>query len=136
MARPASFSIEFAVTTRFDVLYSLYWLTSNAASPVDPWKEKALLRLPRDFERLAKRVAPLPIFWPLLADAIQGLPGEVTFEELLSALREMPVDHLQENILSGIFHDRDTVDSLLAHKQNLKQVLANDTLPGGELLAP
>lgn len=136
MARPASFSIEFAVTPRFDVFYSLYWLTSNAPSPVDPWKEKALLRLPRDFERLAKRVAPLPIFWPLLADAIQGLPGEVTFEELLSALREMPVDHLQKNILSGIFHDRNAVDLLLAHKLNLKQVLANEMLPGGELLTP
>jgi len=136
MVRSASFSIEFAVTPRFDVFYSLYWLTSSAPSAVDPWKEKALLRLPRDFERVAKSVAPLPIFWPLLADAIQGLPGEVTFEELLSALREMPVERLQENILSGIFHDRDTVDSLLAHKQNLKQVLANEMLPGGELLAP
>src|SRR2546429_7330667 len=123
MSRPASFSIEFAVTPRFDVFYSLYWLTSSAPSPVDPWKEKALGRLPRDFERVAKRVAPLPIFWPLLADAIQGIPGEVTIEEILSTIREIPVDDLQKNLLSGIFHDQETVDALLARKKNLMQVL-------------
>src|SRR5438874_2445023 len=135
--KPAgSFRIEFAVTPRFDVFYALYTLASNTPTPLARWKEMAVGRLPRDFDRVAKRVAPLPIFWPLLADAIQGLPGEVSFEEMLSALREMPVERLQENILSGIFHDRDTVDSLLAHKQNLKQVLANEMLPGGELLAP
>jgi len=136
MARAASLSIEFAVTPRFDLFYSLYWLVSNAPSPVDPWKAKALPRLPRDFERVAKRVAPLPIFWPLLADAIQGLTGEVTFEELLAALREMPVDRLQRNILSGIFHDGDTVDSLVAQEQTLKQVVVNEKLLGGELLTP
>src|SRR5438477_6685359 len=130
MTRNGSLRIEFAVTPRFDVFYALYTLTSSAHTPLETWKEKALRRLSRDFERVAKSVAPLPIFWPLLADAIQGLPGEVTFEELLSALREMPVERLQKNILSGIFHDRDTVDSLLAHKQNLKQVLANEMLPG------
>jgi ArsR family transcriptional regulator, repressor of sdpIR and other operons len=136
MTRAGPLSIEFAVTPRFDVFYALYWLTSSAPSALDPWKEKALRQLPRDFEPVARRVAPLPIFWPLLADAIQGIPGEVTFDELLSALREMSADELQRSILSGIFHDRASVDSLVAQKQTLKQVIANDKLPGGELLAP
>lgn len=138
MARPGSSSpsIEFAVTPRFDVFYALYWLTSSAPSALDAWKEKALRLLPRDFERVAKRVAPLPIFWPLLADAIQSMPGEVTFDELLSALRETSTEELQGNILSGIFHDRATVVSLVAQKQTLKQVLTNENLPGGELFVP
>jgi ArsR family transcriptional regulator, arsenate/arsenite/antimonite-responsive transcriptional repressor len=134
MPRSASFPIELVVTPRFDVFYALYSLTSNAPTSLTPWKEKALGRLPRDFERVAKRVAPLPIFWPLLADATQGLAGEVTFEEIVSTLREMPLLDLQRNILSGIFHDRDTVDALLKRKQSLRQVLTNDGLPGAELL--
>src|SRR6478609_11733329 len=109
MPRPGSFPIEFAVTPRFDVFYALYSLTSNIASPIDSWKERTLDRLPADFDHAAKKVAPLPIFWPLLADAIQTVPGEVTFEEILSSLREMPVEKLQQNVLSGIFHDRDVV---------------------------
>ena len=75
MRKTSSLSIELAVTPRFDVFYALYTLTSSASTPLDAWKEKALARLPRDFERAAKRVAPLPIFWPLLADAI--VEGEV-----------------------------------------------------------
>jgi DNA-binding transcriptional ArsR family regulator len=90
--------------------------------------------MPRDFERIAKRVAPLPIFWPLLADAIQSVPGEVTFEEALSTIRQMPVKDLQRNILAGIFHDRNAVDSLVTREKSLSQVLTDDTLPGDELL--
>ncbi len=134
MPRSGSFPIEFAVTPRFDVFYALYSLTSSAPTQLDQWKSKALDRLPRDFERVAKRVAPLPIFWPLLADAIQSVPGEVAFDEILSSIREMPGEDLQRNVLSGIFHDRNTVDSLVSREKGLKQVLADHELPGAELL--
>ncbi|HMG69726.1 MAG TPA: helix-turn-helix domain-containing protein [Gemmatimonadaceae bacterium] len=134
MPRTGSFPIEFAVTPRFDVFYALYSLASSASSQLDPWKGKAAARLPRDFERLAKRVAPLPIFWPLLADAIQSVPGEVTFEDMASIIREMLAEDLQRNILSGIFHDQATVNALVTREKNLKQVLTDEKLPGGELL--
>jgi ArsR family transcriptional regulator len=134
MARTGSPRFEFAVTPRFDVFYALYTLSGSASTPLEPWRERALLRLPRDFERVAKRVAPLPIFWPLLADAIQGVPGEVSFDEMLSTIREMRVDDLRLNVLSGIFHDRTTVDALVERKTALKQILNDQELPGGELL--
>jgi DNA-binding transcriptional ArsR family regulator len=134
MTRSASLPTEFVVTPRFEVFYALYALTSSAPSSLDRWKERAMPRLPRDFERVAKRVAPVPLFWPLLADALQGAPGEMTFEEILSTLREMPPEELKTNILSGIFHDTTAVQSLVTGKKSLKQVLTNDKLPGGELL--
>ncbi len=134
MRKTGPLPIELAVTPRFDVFYALYTLTSSAPTPLNTWKERALARLPRDFEHAAKRVAPLPIFWPLLADAIQGMPGGVTFDEMISAIREMPVENLKRNILSGIFHDRDTVDSLVSRGKSLKHVLAREDLPGADLL--
>src|SRR6185312_13839747 len=135
MAGNDSLRIEFAVTPRFDVFYALFALTSGGSGPLQDWKQRALGRLPRDFDRVARRVAPLPIFWPLLADAIQGVTGEASFGEVLSTIREMRVDDLKRNILSGIFHDRDTVDALVTRKSALKQVLTDEKLRGGELLA-
>jgi DNA-binding transcriptional ArsR family regulator len=134
MPRPGSFPIEFAVTPRFDVFYALYSLTSSAPSQVDSWKERTLDRLPADFDPSAKQVAPLPIFWPLLADAIQTVPGEVTFEEVISSLREMSVEKLQQNVLSGIFHNRDVVSSLVARKKSLRDAATDEKLEGAELL--
>jgi len=134
MARNGSLRIEFAVTPRFDVFYALYTLTSSAHTPLESWKERALRRLPLDFERVAKRIAPLPIFWPLLADAIQAMPGEVSFEEVLSTIREMHVDDLKRNILSGIFHDRNTVDALVDRKSTLKDFLTDEKPADAELL--
>src|SRR5258706_10021665 len=133
MPRLVSFPFEFAVTRRFDVFYALYSLTNSAPSQVDSWKERTLGLLPGDFDDAAKQVAPLPIFWPLLADAIQTVPGEVTFEEVLSSLREMPSEKLQQNVLSGIFHDRDVVSSLVARKKSLRDAATDEQLTGGEL---
>jgi DNA-binding transcriptional ArsR family regulator len=135
MTRSASPPIEFVVTPRFEVFYALYTVSNSAATPLDRWKERALERLPRNFERVAKRVAPVPLFWPLLADALQRAPGEMTFDDVLSTVREMPAEELKANILSGIFHDPATVQSLVTRKKTLKQVLSTDRIPGGELLA-
>ncbi|MDP9201962.1 MAG: winged helix-turn-helix domain-containing protein [Gemmatimonadota bacterium] len=134
MARSASLQIQFVVTPRFEAFYALYTLTNSAPTPLDPWRERALLKLPHDFESVAKQIAPVPLFWPLLADALQRTPGKMTFEEILSIVREMPAEELKTNILSGIFHDSATVQSLVTRKKSLKQVLTSDKLPGGELL--
>ena len=127
-------SLEFAVTPRFDVFYALYSLSNGAASAVDEWKSKARERMPSDLERAAARIAPLPIFWPLLADSIQSVPGEISFEEMLSTLRALSAEDLQRDIVSGIFHDEATVDALVSGKRTLRQVATDDKLPGAEML--
>src|SRR5689334_2627188 len=99
MAMAHSLRLEFGVTPRFDIFYALYTLSSNASTPLDAWKNIAASRLPRDFARNASRVAPLPIFWPLLADAAQSSHGEITFDELVSTIAGTAVATLQRNIL-------------------------------------
>ena len=131
---PTTFPVDFVVTPRFDVLYALYTLTTPAPSPLDEWKEHALLRLPSDFGKAARRVAPVPLFWPLLADALQDAAGELTFAEMLTHLRGVTAGELRLNILSGIFHDARTVDTLVSRKRSLRSVLSDTDVPGGELL--
>src|ERR1700682_2829569 len=134
MLSDRAFPVAFAVTPRFDVFYALYTLTHNAPSVLDDWRGQALTRLPGDFERIAGRVAPVPLFWPLFADSLQGTQGEMTFDEIVSNLREMPLDDLKSNILSGIFHDAETVRVLVDGKKGLRQVIANEKSGGADLL--
>jgi ArsR family transcriptional regulator len=135
MTKTPSFPIEFAVTPRFDVFYALYTLTGSTPTKLGAWKDRALARLPRDFERVAKRVAPAPLFWPLLADALQGIPGELSFDEVIEGLRSLPPAVLKQNVLSGIFHDRRTVESLVDGRRTLRQVIADDNGGTASLLA-
>ncbi len=128
------FPVAFAVTPRFDVFYALYTLTNSAPSVLERWRERALVRLPRDFERVAKRVAPVPLFWPLFADSLQRTLGEMTFDEIVSNLRQMPLEDLKSNILSGIFHNVATVRALVGGKKSLRQVVANEKSDSAELL--
>jgi DNA-binding transcriptional ArsR family regulator len=134
MPRTANLSVEVAVSPRFDVFYALHALTSEAPTPIQAWRDKAVHRMPRDFWRAANRVAPVPIFWPLLADALQNSAGAMSFDDILSTLRSMPVNELRANIIAGIFPDRSTVDALLARKRTLRSVLTGDRAPS-ELLS-
>jgi DNA-binding transcriptional ArsR family regulator len=134
MASNKQLSIELAVSPRFDLFYALYTVTTPAPSALDAWKERAVLRLPRDFDAVARRVAPVPLFWPLLADALQSTAGALTFDEILSNLRGIPSNELKSNILSGVFHEQRTVQALVSGKNKLRQVLTDDDLPGADLL--
>jgi DNA-binding transcriptional ArsR family regulator len=134
MRPPRPFPLDFAVTPRFDLFYALYALTAGTSSPLDTWKMRAAARLPRDFEGSAKRVAPLPIFWPLFADALQRIPGEMTFEEIVSSIRRMSASDLKTSILSGIFHDPASVRSLVSGKKSFRQILGADNADGTDLL--
>ena len=131
---PSPFPTEVIVTPRFDVFYALHALTSEAPSPLGAWKERASRRLPRGFASAAKRVAPIPIFWPLLADGLQATPGTMTFEEIVSTLESMQVSELRANVLGGIFHDRPTVDALLTREKTLRQVLTDERHPDAAIL--
>jgi DNA-binding transcriptional ArsR family regulator len=134
MSTDRAFPVTYAVTPRFDVFYALYTLTHDAPSVLEDWKKRAIARLPRDFDRVARRVAPVPLFWPLLADSLQRTPGEMSFDEIVSNLREMPLEDLQSNILSGIFHDAATVRALLDGKKSLRQVVGTEKSEGSGLL--
>jgi DNA-binding transcriptional ArsR family regulator len=126
--------IHFAVTPRFDVFYALYTAMSDAASPLDEWRRRAVERLPVGFEQRARKIAPLPIFWPLLADSVQKIPGEMMFDDMLQALGAMPVAELRSHILSGIFHDPAVTRSLVSGKKNLRQVVNATSLEATDLL--
>ena len=134
MTADRAFPVTFAVTPRFDLFYALYALTNSAPSVLEDWRKRAIGRLPRDFDRVAKRVAPLPLFWPLLADSVQRTPGEMTFDEIVSNLREMPPEELEFNILSGIFHDVAGVRALVSGKKSLRQAVAGEKSEGAQLL--
>jgi DNA-binding transcriptional ArsR family regulator len=116
------------------VFYALYTLANPAPSALDAWKGQAIARLPEDFGRVAARVAPVPLFWPLLADVLQQTSGEIAFDEILEAIRTMPAEELTTNILSGIFHDSETVRVLVSGKKKLRDVVSGAGNGANELL--
>jgi DNA-binding transcriptional ArsR family regulator len=53
---------------------------------------------------------------------------------MLTHLRTVSAGELRRNLLSGIFHDEHTVDSLVSRKQSLDAVLSDPKLAGADLL--
>jgi DNA-binding transcriptional ArsR family regulator len=100
---------------------------SNAPTPLTEWRYRAVERLPSHFAKRAQRIAPLPIFWPLLADSTQSIRGEVTFDVMLRALGNTSPAELRSYVLSGIFHAPATVQSLVSREKNLRRVIAESS---------
>jgi DNA-binding transcriptional ArsR family regulator len=135
MAATSRLRVTFVVTPRFDLFYALYALADKSHSPLDEWKARTQKRLPVRFKSTAEEVAPRPIFWPLFADTLQQARGELSFEEIVSALRLLPAAEVRSSILSGIFQEPATVASLIDGKRSLRQILEGAVPPGGSLLA-
>ena len=144
MTADRALPVTFAVTPRFDVFYALYALTHTAPSTLEDWKDRAIARLPRDFERVARRVAPVPLFWPLLADALQRSPGEMTFAINRAMVAEGSAVSDQEVAAAVAFAFRElklvvepggaaALAALLSGKLDVKGKIAVAVLSGGNV---
>ena len=134
MAAASPFPVEIIVTPRYEVFYALYALESGGDNAYSVWRDQALERLPREYKVAAKRVAPAPLFWPLLADALRNAPGELSFDQIIAVIRTLDEGKLQRNVLTGLLHDDSAVEGLLTGKRTLKSVITSSAKGGNQLL--
>jgi DNA-binding transcriptional ArsR family regulator len=119
-------SVTVQVTPRFDLFYSLRAL--NEGSEIfDDWRTSTERALPREFLAIAKRVAPRPMMWPLLADCLRGAPSVTTFDELIETIRSLDDKDFQRAVLSGVFRDPTIVDDLVSKRRILRETVESET---------
>src|SRR5438105_13314636 len=95
-------TVSFAVTLRLDLFYPLRAL-DEGSEIFDDWRNSTERALPRDFRALAKRVAPRPMMWPLLADCLRDAPSVATFAAIIETVRSLDDKNFQRAVLSGVF---------------------------------
>ena len=135
MAKPASLSIDIAVTPRFEIFYALQALTGGGAEHLQSWRREMQRRLtPRNTAALTK-VAPLPLIWPLLADALRESQPAPGFTEMMADLGGMSDKAFQRSVLSGVFKTPHAVDNLLRGDVTLAGTVAIEAGTRERLLA-
>src|SRR5438874_174606 len=124
MASRSSFesSVTIQVTPRFDLFYSLRALDEGSES-FDNWRKSTERGLPRNFSSIAKRVAPKPMMWPLLADCLRDTPSVATFDELIETIRSLDDQDFQRAVLSGVFRNPTVVDDLMSTRRTLRETV-------------
>ena len=112
------------VTPRFEIFYSLQVLESGAAERLSDWRREMERRLPARARTEIARAAPCPLMWPLVADALRDEPADLTFTQIITALRAMERAEFQRAVLSGVFKAPDAVDGLMSGRVSLKRTIA------------
>ena len=123
--------ISVAVTPRFEIFYALQALESGAGAQLGDWRREAERRLPARLRTSLASVAPTPLVWPLLADALREAPPAVTFEGMIHALRTLDERSFQKFVLGGVFKSRGAVEALVDGTASLSRTVATEAGGGG-----
>ena len=123
------------VTPRFEIFYALQVLEGGAGKELAEWRRDAEEMLSARARTAISSVAPAALMWPLLADSLRSAPSQLTFIEMISALRKMSASEFQQAVLSGVFKQSRAVSRLVSQSQDLEQVVTAESETRGKLLA-
>jgi ArsR family transcriptional regulator, repressor of sdpIR and other operons len=112
------------VTPRFEIFYALQALESGTGERLAAWRREMERRLPARARTEIARVAPSPLMWPLLADALREQPPSISFVQILSALHAMDDAAFQRSVLGGVFKIEGAVNGLMSGRTSLKRTVA------------
>ena len=128
-------SFTVAVTLRFEIFYALQALERGAGDRLAVWRRETERRIPARARTEIARVAPSPLMWPLLADALREQPPVMTFAQIISALTAMDDATFQRSVLGGVFKAEGAVDGLMSGRTSLKRTVKAESNTQGKLVA-
>src|SRR5687768_218375 len=126
--------VRMSVTPRFEIFYALRALDAGAAVTAG-WRQRSARLLPEDFGETVARVAPHPLMWPLLADALRDAKPNPDFSEIIETIRSADDRVFQESVLGGIFRDREAVAELIAGHRSLDDAVRVEAEAGRSIVA-
>ncbi|MGI9077598.1 MAG: DUF5937 family protein, partial [Gemmatimonadaceae bacterium] len=132
-SKPASL-ILFSITPRFEIFYALQALTAKEPAVSESWRRNTARKLPRALKPVLGRLAPSPMLWPLLADALRESPPMIQFGGMLDELRLMKDAQFQTAVLGGAFKRPGSVEDLVSGNETLAQTVAAEPATQNRLL--
>jgi DNA-binding transcriptional ArsR family regulator len=127
--------VSVEVTPRFEVFYALQALQSGTGERLAEWRRDMERGLPARIRTEIVSVAPSPLMWPLLADALRDEPADIAFPEMIAALHRMDLQSFQRCVLAGVFKGPRAVEGLMSGRSSLKRTVANEPKTQEKLLA-
>ena len=127
--------VQIIVSPRFEIFYALQALESGAGEKLANWRRTMERRLPARTRTSLASVAPSPLIWPLLADALRESPPAVTFPEMMTSLRAMEPRQFQRFVLGGVFKTAGAVEGLVSGRAGLTRTVATEAKTQQRLLA-
>ncbi len=112
---------EFSIGLRFELFFGVQALVDEKSRIHSNWKKLTLQELPSDFHKSLKKLGNSPDIWGIIADTLHTRPPNLTFEEIISELKNQDINRFQREILFGELHYQDVVSDLMSGKLTLQQ---------------
>jgi len=126
--------IHAVVTPRFEIFYALQALESGAGEHLHEWRREMERRLSSRLRTSLASVAPTPLMWPLIADALREAPPAITFHGMIEKLSTMGAAAFQSFVLGGVFKSPGAVEALVSGQASLARTVADEIATQEKLL--
>lgn len=128
-------AIKVEVTPRFELFYALQALASGTGAQLTEWRREIERRIPARMRTSIASIAPCPLMWPLLADALRDRASVMSYAEMLAALRAIDDATFQRGVLGGVFKVPGSVDGLMSGTMTLKRATSVESRAQERLLS-
>ncbi|HVF40743.1 MAG TPA: helix-turn-helix domain-containing protein [Gemmatimonadaceae bacterium] len=127
--------VTFNVTPRFELFYGLQAFTGDSDQRLSTWKHDTERRIGPALRGRLKALAPSPLLWPLLADALCDAPVSLQIDDVMEYLSEVGSNEFQRAVLGGVFKGAAGVEALLSGKSDIASTVAAEAPAQGKLLS-
>ena len=127
--------MRITVGPRFEIFYALQALESGQDARLEVWARDAKRRMGSRLRRELRALAPSPLLWPLLADALRDAPDSLQVNEIQEYLRALNDDRFQGAVLDGVFKSSGAADALVSGKTRLAAIVASEAPTRQRLLS-
>jgi DNA-binding transcriptional ArsR family regulator len=114
---------RFVIGLRHELFHALQVVTDPNARVHPAWRQAMHSVLGRRFHDAFEQLGRAHALWVLLPDVFEPSFLGPTFDELVHALRALPLDVIRHRLLLGVLHDRDLVESILLGERDITSAL-------------
>ncbi len=123
------------VGPRFEIFYALQALESAQDSQLAIWSGDTKQRIGPKLRRELRALAPSPLLWPLLADALRDAPDSLRVEQIQDYLGALSDDRFQRAVIGGVFKAPGAADKLVKGETRLAATVAGEAPTRQRLLS-
>jgi len=98
------FNYEFYTSLRYEIFYAIQLITDDYSRVHSEWKKKTINELSISFFEKLNQFGLEGAIWTVLADMLKSSALTYSFDDLIKAVREIPIIQFQKNILMGVLH--------------------------------
>lgn len=115
---------HFSPSLRFEIFFAIQSVLNQNSKIHQGWRAQTRNELSRGFFKSTDLLGNCAKIWPFIADVLEEIPGDLSFQKISVAILDVPLNTLQKKILTGAIHSEKLAIEVIEKKSTLGAAIA------------